>query len=115
MVVVTVIRADRIAEVVVINGRLYESIAPVRRAALRAAPESLTLQEQPTRHTWVRTEAERVFATELAGAGRDAEAVVEQCLSFEVWDQLRSSQGLSPTCAAATVTFALTALLKQSP
>src|SRR6187402_144896 len=31
---------SRIDQVVAINGRLYESIAPVRRAALRAAPES---------------------------------------------------------------------------
>jgi AcrR family transcriptional regulator len=104
--------ADRIREVVAINGRLYESIAPVRRAALRAAPESPALQEQLARaRTWVRTEVERVFATELAGAGRDAPAAIEMALSFESWDQLRASQGLSPTRAGATVTQVLTALL----
>lgn len=60
-VVVTVIGADRIAGVVVINGRLDGSIAPGRRAALHP------------------------------------------------------SRGLSPTSAAATVTSAVTPLLKSSP
>jgi AcrR family transcriptional regulator len=107
--------ADRIHEVVGINGRLYESIAPVRRAALRAAPESPALQEQLARaRTWVRTEVERVFATELATAGRDAAAAVEMALSFEAWDQLRAAQGLSPARATATVTLVLTALLQPS-
>ena len=62
----------RIDQVVTINGRLYESIAPVRRAALRAAPESAAVQETLARaRGWVRAEVERVFAEELATAGRD--------------------------------------------
>jgi AcrR family transcriptional regulator len=105
----------RIDEVVGINGRLYESIAPVRRAALRAAPESPALQEQLARaRNWVRTEVERVFATELAAAGRDAPAAIEMALSFEAWDQLRVAQGLSPARASATVTRVLAALLQPS-
>jgi hypothetical protein len=62
----------------------------------------------------VRTEVERVFAAELAGAGRDAPAAVEMALSFESWDQLRASQGLSPTRASATVTRIITAVLTPS-
>lgn len=103
----------RIAEIVSINGRLYESVAPIRRAALRAAPESPALQEQLDRaRSWVRAEMERVFAVELAAAGRDAAAAVEMALSFEAWDHLRSAQGVSLTRAAAAVTRIVTALLR---
>jgi AcrR family transcriptional regulator len=106
---------DRIGEVVSINGRLYESVAPVRRAALRFAPESPALQEQLARaRGWVRAEVERVFAPELAGAGRDVAAAVEMALSFESWEQLRAAQDLSPARASATVTRILTALLAPS-
>ncbi len=105
--------SDRITAIVAINGRLYESIAPIRRAALRAAPESPALQEQLDRaRSWIRSEVDRVFAVELeAAGGRDASAAVELALSFEAWDQLRSAQGLSATRAAATVTRIVTSLL----
>jgi TetR/AcrR family transcriptional regulator of autoinduction and epiphytic fitness len=103
----------RIAEIVSINGRLYESVAPIRRAALRAAPESPALQEQLDRaRSWVRTEVERVFSAELVAAGRDAAAAVEMALSFEAWDHLRSAQGVSVTRATAAVTRIVTALLR---
>jgi AcrR family transcriptional regulator len=104
--------ADRIDQVVAINGRLYESVAPVRRAALRSAPESTALQEQLARaRGWVRGEVERVFAEELRTAGKEAASALEVVLSFEAWDQLRSSQGLSPSRTAATVTHILQSLL----
>ena len=103
---------DRIDEVVAINGRLYESVAPVRRAALRSAPESTALQEQLARaRGWVRAEVERVFAEELRAARREAASALEVALSFEAWDQLRSAQGLSASRTAATVTHILHSLL----
>src|SRR5688572_2843087 len=103
---------DRVSEVVAINGRLYESIAPIRRAALRSAPESPALQEQLARaRAWVRGEVERVFAPELADASRDTAAALELALSFEAWDQLRATQGIGPTRAAATVNRIVTSLL----
>lgn len=108
--------AERLHEMVAINARLYESIAPVRRAALRAAPESEALTEQVERaRTWLRTEVERVFAAELARAGRDVTAAVEMAFSFEAWDQLRSSQDLSTARATAAVTHLVRALLSPSP
>ena len=97
---------------VTINGRLYESIAPVRRAALRSAPESAAVQETLERaRGWVRGEVERVFADELRGSKRDTVAGLELALSFEAWDQLRSAQGLSATRTASTVTQLLQSLL----
>lgn len=103
---------DRIDAVVAINGRLYESVAPVRRAAIRSAPESDALQEQLARaRGWVRSEVERVFAEELRTAGKEAASALEVTLSFEAWDQLRTAQGLSASRTAATVTHVLHALL----
>lgn len=95
----------RVKEMVQITSRLYEEIAPVRRAALRAAPESIALQEQLARaRGWLRSEVERLFEQELAACGPAATSGVETALSFEAWDQLRSQQGLSITRASAAVT-----------
>lgn len=105
----------RIDEVVAINGRLYESIAPVRRAAMRTAPESPAVQETLARaQGWVRTEVERVFAEELASADRNTVNALELALSFEAWDQLRAAQGLSTARTSAIVTRLLGALLEPA-
>ncbi len=102
---------SRVDAVVAINSRLYEEIAPIRRAALRAAPESAALREQLARaRGWVRAEVERVFAAELRG--RDtAAAGLELALSFEAWDQLRSAQRLSTPRARSTVGSVVRAVL----
>jgi AcrR family transcriptional regulator len=107
---------DRIDAMVTINTRLYESVAPVRRAALRAAPESAALQEQLARvRGWLRTEIERVFASELAvAANPSALAALELVMSFEAWDQLRTAQELTPDGAAAVVRDATRALVQAA-
>jgi len=59
---------QRVDEIIELNARLYESVAPVRRAALRAAPESPPLRDQLGKlRTWMRTEIDRVFAVDLRG------------------------------------------------
>lgn len=105
--------AERIQQVVVINGRLYEQIAPIRRAALRRAPKSVALQEQLGRaRAWLRADVERVFAHEIEGmADPDLLDAVELALSFEAWDRLRTAQGLSVTRASAVVMRTVTAVL----
>lgn len=105
---------ERVRATVATTSRLYESVAPIRRAALRTAPESPTLQLQLSRaRGWLRTEIDRVFADELARADDpDVAAAVEAVLSFETWDQLRSAQVRSPGRAAASVTKAVLALLR---
>ena len=105
---------DRVAEMVEINSRLYESVAPVRRAALHAAPGSDALHEHLSRvRGWLRGDIERVFAPELAtrSDARRKAGALEVLLSFEAWDQLRTFQGQSPSEAAATVREAVLALL----
>jgi AcrR family transcriptional regulator len=106
----------RVGEIVGINQRLYEEIAPIRRAALRAAPESPALREQLDRaRGWLRAEVGRVFTEEIGATGdRDAAAAVEMSLSFEAWDQLRSAQRLSPTKTAAVVRHLVIARLSTA-
>lgn len=104
--------AERVGIMVEINARLYESVAPIRRAALRTAPESVPLQAQLRRvRGWLRAEIGRVFATEV---GHDAPYVLpalEVLMSFEAWDQLRTAQELSVEEAAAIVRPAALTLL----
>lgn len=104
---------DRVDTMVEINARLYESVAPIRRAALRTAPESAPLQEQLSRvRGWLRAEIERVFAGELGqGDGAGPAAAVEVLMSFEVWDQLRGAQELSVEESSKVVREATLTLL----
>lgn len=105
---------ERVQATVATTTRLYEQVAPIRRAALRAAPESATLQLQLSRaRGWLRTEVERVFAPELERlADPDLTAAVEAVLSFETWDQLRTAQGRSIPRTAASISRAVEALLR---
>jgi AcrR family transcriptional regulator len=106
--------AERVDAVVELHDRLYRSVAPVRRAAIRAAPESSALRDQLSMaRTWLRGEIERVFARELDGLddGGATLSGVELVLSFEAWDQLAAGQELSGPARRATMTRLLTALL----
>ncbi|MGH9274462.1 MAG: TetR/AcrR family transcriptional regulator [Acidimicrobiales bacterium] len=105
---------ERVRATVATTTRLYEQVAPIRRAALRAAPESATLQLQLSRaRGWLRAEIDRVFAEELERAGDpDLTAAVEAILSFETWDQLRVAQGRSVARSAASVSRAVETLLR---
>lgn len=103
---------ERVDQTVEIYGRLYEAVAPIRRAALRAAPESAPLRDQLARiRRWQRAELERVFAQELARLDDTTTSALEMVLTFGAWDQLRSVQGLAPLEARAAVTRAVLALL----
>jgi len=78
--------------------RVYEAVGPIRRAALRLAPESEVFAQRLERaRQWLRGELDRVFAAELTSPGADGtrSAALEALLSFEAWDQLRGGQGLS--------------------
>ena len=105
---------ERIEAVVDLHDRLYRSVAPVRRAAIRAAPESPALRDQlAMARTWLRSEVERVFAAELERLddGGTTSSGVELALSFEAWDQLASGQELGGPARRATTARVLAALL----
>jgi TetR/AcrR family transcriptional regulator, regulator of autoinduction and epiphytic fitness len=106
---------DRVDAIIGINARLYESVAPIRRAALRTAPESAPLREQLGRvRDWLRAEIDRVFATEIGAAdGSGRAAGLEVLLSFEAWDQLRTAQELGVAEASDVMRTAVLALLGQ--
>ena len=105
---------DRVQATVQATSRLYESVAPIRRAALRAASDSAALQLQLGRaRQWLRSEIDRVFAEELERVDdADVAAAVEAILSFEAWDQLRTAQGRSATRAAASISGTVLSLLR---
>lgn len=106
-------RADAIARV---TAGVYATVAPVRRAALRAAPGSEILQAELERaRVWLRREIDRVFAGELAGFDDDGitAAAVESALSFEAWDQLRSGQQADPERARAVTVRTILALVRR--
>jgi AcrR family transcriptional regulator len=106
---------DRVATMVEIHARLYESVAPIRRAALRAAPESPPLQEQLAKlRAWHRAEVERVFAPELTSLDDAVVDALELVMTFEAWDQLRAAQGRSVEAARAAIERAALALLRQA-
>ncbi len=102
-------RVDQLLETL---DRLYATVAPVRRAALRAAPDSAALRAQLDRaRAWTRGELERVFAAELATADPALVAGVEVALSFEAWDHCTSTQHLGVEERRATLARLLFALL----
>jgi AcrR family transcriptional regulator len=101
---------SRVDAVVATHVRIYEAIAPVRRAAVRAAPESAPLREHlDWSRRWFRGEIERVFARERPDA--TTVAAVELALSWEAWDQLRSAQAQSVARARRAVIRTVAALL----
>ena len=104
---------ERVTATVATTTRLYEGVAPIRRAALRAAPESNPLQLQLQRaRGWLRAEIDRVFVDELRRIDDpDVAAALEAALSFETWDQLRTAQGRSSERTAASMRHTVRALL----
>ncbi|MET0728183.1 MAG: TetR/AcrR family transcriptional regulator [Acidimicrobiales bacterium] len=104
---------ERAHTIVATTTRLYDSVAPIRRAAIRVAGDSPTVQAQVERaRRWLRGEVDRVFADELERSDDiDLAAAVEVLLSFEAWDQLRTGQGLDSERAMAVTHRAVVTLL----
>jgi len=85
--------------------RLYEAVGPIRRAALRLAPESEVFAERLRQaRRWLRDELDRVFQPELERVDLPTRsAALEALCSFEAWDQLRRGQELAEPDATAVV------------
>jgi TetR/AcrR family transcriptional regulator, regulator of autoinduction and epiphytic fitness len=98
-------RAERIDRLIAQRARLYEHIAPVRRAALAVAPGSDVIRGGlATLADEQRREIASVFARELDGPDRrERLAAVEVATSFDAWDHLRRVQGLSMAAAQRAV------------
>jgi AcrR family transcriptional regulator len=108
----------RLGAYVAARARLFETITPVRRAALLSEPFSPGIAE---RLNWMRRrdreEVARVFATELAERTRADRngllAAIAAATTWAVWETLRSHQQLSPLMARRVVQRTLRALLLE--
>ena len=106
-------RSARVAAVVGNRTEIFEAIAPVRRLAVRLAPDSPTIRAELARagHLF-RGQVADVFAPELAVAA-DAGVLLDAldvATCWESWERLRVGQGLDVRAAAAAVTLTVTAL-----
>jgi AcrR family transcriptional regulator len=106
----------RLAEVVAQRARVYEWIAPVRRAALLMEPFSAGVRAALERlRTTKREDLARVFAAELAACPERERATLSAALaaaaSWSTWAALREQQGLDVDEASAALHRTLRALL----
>jgi TetR/AcrR family transcriptional regulator of autoinduction and epiphytic fitness len=106
----------RIAAVVAQRARVYEWIAPVRRAALLMEPFSPSVHDALEGLRVIkRSQLSRVFATELEPLAEEDRAAVGAALgavaSFSAWDALRTQQDLSVAGASAALHRTLRGLL----
>lgn len=108
----------RIAELVAQRVRVYEYVAPVRRAGVLMEPFSEKVHEALDGfRVHKREEVERVFAPEIAACPEEERAQLASALgaaaSWSCWDALRTQQGLDAEAAAASLSHTLRALLRD--
>ena len=106
-------RADALARH---RERLYEEVAPVRRAAVRLASFSSAVGDAlaASRRT-LRRNLERQFESELsnmpATVRRTTLDAADAAASFPAWEAMRHDQGLSPARARTALAHVLNRLL----
>jgi len=99
----------RVAAIVDQRVRLFEQVAPIRRAALLAAPASPVLRAGLRRSSdELRDQVAKVFAPELTTRGREVLDALDVACSFDAWDHLSRTRGLR----AAAVRRAMTRLVR---
>jgi AcrR family transcriptional regulator len=108
----------RMAALVAQRTRLYETVAPVRRTAVRLAPRSRPIAAELARaNTILRAHLAELFAPELAALPPDRRAESMEALdaltSWEAWERLRTAQRLEVDVAARVVTAAALAVLSS--
>jgi AcrR family transcriptional regulator len=104
--------SDRVSALVRHRARIFEHIAPFRRAGLAHAHGSAFIRRQHDElAATMRDDLLRVFTDELADADeiRDAADVMA---SFETWDRLRTIHRLSRSRAVRVVETGLSRLLR---
>jgi TetR/AcrR family transcriptional regulator of autoinduction and epiphytic fitness len=106
----------RIREVVHQRTVLLEAITPIRRAAAVHAPFSAEVQTRlQSGHDFLRSEIERLFATELGAVPAGDRVVLldalDTVLSWPSWDNLRSLNGRSEAEACVVLERMVAALL----
>lgn len=112
--------AERIEALVSERARLYEEVANTWRAAVLQEPFSTEISRRMAMvRGWLRDDAERVFAPELAArSAKDAkelQAALAAASGMAGWEELRRHQGLSIEPARRAMARMLAALLSEPP
>lgn len=107
--------ALRIEALVGSRREIFEAIAPVRRLALRLAPQSPPIRRELARiGRFFRDQVATVFAPELHAAdGAVLLEALDAATSWDAWERLRVGQGLDAADAAGVVTLTLAALVRE--
>ena len=104
----------RIDAVVTQRVELFETIAPVRRAAVVINSSSPALQRGLARsEAFLRRQVAETFAPELAGDG-DRLAAADFAASWEAWEGLRGSSRRSVATATRVMRVLLLAVLEPT-
>jgi AcrR family transcriptional regulator len=107
--------AHRIDALVANRREVFETISPVRRLAVRLAPQSPPIRDELERFgRFFRTQLTEVFATELRHAEDDDDTLLDAldvATCWESWERLRTAQRLTSAHAAQVTTRTVTALL----
>ncbi|MGH8988858.1 MAG: TetR/AcrR family transcriptional regulator [Acidimicrobiales bacterium] len=105
----------RIERTVHDRAKLFDAIAPVRRKAVSLAIRHHDVaQNLETTNRMLKQHLEATFAGELEVTGRERRellAALDAAASWEAWDRLRHTQGLSRPAARRVVERTLRALL----
>jgi AcrR family transcriptional regulator len=102
----------RVHELVRHRSKIYEYIAPFRRAGYRDLHRSAFIRERHEDMTArMRADLERVFAPELAKAEKEVAEAADAIASFEAWERLRTAQKLGRQRAMRVVETGLLKLL----
>lgn len=107
--------ASRIDAFVDHRARLYEAIAPIRRAAILQEPFSPVIASRlELARTLHRLDLERAFGDELRGTASGDDSLREALSAvtgFVVWDEMRRRSALDVPAACAAMRRAVTGLL----
>jgi TetR/AcrR family transcriptional regulator of autoinduction and epiphytic fitness len=107
---------DRICRLARARARLYEEVAPVLRFQARSVASFAGARANRAVGTaYFRDEVAGVFAGELAGAPPAALESLDAVTSWEMWERLRTTQGLSVARSRSAVEDMVRSLLATEP
>jgi AcrR family transcriptional regulator len=112
--------ATRIAALVRLRSKLYEEIAPVRRAAIHLSrTRPIVLEQLEQAYAAARAQVGDVFGPELSRLDVKRRTLMLDALdlatSWTCWDTLRTGQGCSVDRTRKVITETVTALLATVP
>jgi hypothetical protein len=105
--------AERVRELVRRRARVYERLAPFRRAWMGRRRTPVVQDGRRALDAWHRTQLTTTLTSELRGRAHDVVELLDVLASFEAWDRLRTDQGLGRDRARAVVESGILAVLES--